>query len=339
MAGIKDVAARAGVSISTVSYVLSGKRQVSAETKVKVLEAVRRLNYQPRQGSAKLIQGKRTGLIALSSPMHSYTDYTNYAAFFFAVVGRARHHHYNVVLLTDENDGDDLVRMSYSGMVDGVLLLDITTDDARVAQARTSLVPFVAVGCADDHSDLISVDTDFESMAREAVDEFHRLGHRHVLMIGGGEESYRQGSNFLVRTRKVALSRSKVLGMHLDFMYSTGDEARKVDQVIAAAYRHDPDITGIIAQTNTRYMNNIIGALARRGKSIPGDVSLLALSTYGNASVMEQPIDEIPMQPARTCSRGVDMLMDQLNGRELSPGTVELIPSEYVHRGSVGPAR
>lgn len=86
-------------------------------------------------------------------------------------------------------------------------------------------------------------------------------------------------------------------------------------------------------------MNNIIGALARRGKSIPGDVSLLALSTYGNASVMEQPIDEIPMQPARTCSRGVDMLMDQLNGRELSPGMVELIPSEYVHRGSVGSAR
>ena len=45
MAGIKDVAVRAGVSISTVSYVMSGKRSVRNETKIKVMQAARELNY------------------------------------------------------------------------------------------------------------------------------------------------------------------------------------------------------------------------------------------------------------------------------------------------------
>ena len=44
MAGIKDVAVRAGVSISTVSYVMSGKRSVRNETKIKVMQAARELN-------------------------------------------------------------------------------------------------------------------------------------------------------------------------------------------------------------------------------------------------------------------------------------------------------
>ncbi|WP_297316762.1 LacI family DNA-binding transcriptional regulator [uncultured Bifidobacterium sp.] len=337
MAGIKDVAAEAGVSISTVSYVLSGKRRVSDETKLKVLEAVRLLDYRPKRGAAMLRQGARTRLMALSSPMHSYTDYSNYAAFFFAVVARARRYHYNVVLLTDENEEDELLRMSYSGMVDGVLLLDVNTDDERVAHARTSMVPYVSIGCAKDHADLVSVDTDFEAMGRMAIDEFYRLGHRNVLMIGASEESYRQGSNFLVRTRESVETRAKVLGMHLDFRYSTGDDAVHVEEVIASAYMQTPGITAIMAQTNISHMNNVIGSLFRRGKSIPGDVSLLALSTFGNASVMEQPIDEIPMQPNKTCSRGVDMLMDRLEGRESNLGAVELIPSSYLRRGSVGP--
>lgn len=46
--GIKDVAARAGVSISTVSYVMSGKRTISKETRDKVMQAAADLGYRPK---------------------------------------------------------------------------------------------------------------------------------------------------------------------------------------------------------------------------------------------------------------------------------------------------
>lgn len=81
MAGIKDVAVRAGVSISTVSYVMSGKRSVRNETKIKVMQAARELNYFPNAG-ARMLRGERTRLVALSSPMSDETAYGDWSPFF-----------------------------------------------------------------------------------------------------------------------------------------------------------------------------------------------------------------------------------------------------------------
>ena len=68
MAGIKDVAREAGVSASTVSYVLSGKRSISAKTTDKVMAAVEKLGYTP-DASARKMRGMRNQIIALSAPI------------------------------------------------------------------------------------------------------------------------------------------------------------------------------------------------------------------------------------------------------------------------------
>ncbi|MEU4601960.1 LacI family DNA-binding transcriptional regulator [Kribbella sp. NPDC023972] len=60
----KDVAALAGVSQSTVSYVLSGKRPISAETRQRVEDAIAELTYQPNAG-ARALRGRRTNVVAL----------------------------------------------------------------------------------------------------------------------------------------------------------------------------------------------------------------------------------------------------------------------------------
>lgn len=127
--------------------------------------------------------------------------------------------------------------------------------------------------------------------------------------------------------------------MKMTFLCSIGDDARHVGQLIGRAFQLDPEITAIMAQTSISHMNNIIVALSKQGLSIPKDISMLALSTFGNASVLERPLDEIPMRPHETCSRGVDMLMECLEGVGEKPGTVELIHSDYKRRGSVGPVR
>ena len=64
MAGIKDVAARAGVSISTVSYVMSGKRSVKEETRLKVLRAARELGYRTSGHTRRMDQGVGVELAA-----------------------------------------------------------------------------------------------------------------------------------------------------------------------------------------------------------------------------------------------------------------------------------
>lgn len=113
MTGIKDVAAKAHVSISTVSYVMSGKRSIGDGTKYAVLDAAKELGYRPRKATPDVMafltgqpytehtgQGgqspasgtrARTKVLTLSSPVHEYTDYSNYAMFFFALASRAGH--------------------------------------------------------------------------------------------------------------------------------------------------------------------------------------------------------------------------------------------------------
>lgn len=337
MAGIKDVAERAGVSISTVSYVMSGKRSVKQETKHKVMQAARELGYFPNAG-ARMLRGERTNILALSSPMHEYTDYTNYSAFFFAVAQRARHYGYDLLLLMGEDETEDLMRMGDSGLVDGILLLDVTLNDPRVGYARSCRVPMVSIGVPADTSDLYCVDLDFELMGRWAVERARNLGHRHVLLLGDQVAAYDSGSNFIIRTRDSVFSAASECGMIVDFCPAVGRSADEVEKTLDRMFSDDPVPTAIFGQCNLGQMSHVTEYLRSHDMRIPEDVSVLALGTYGNAALMSPPLDEIPMLPFRTCPRAVDVLMEIIDGKRAIAGGEELLPSKYLQRGSMGPA-
>lgn len=72
MSSINDVAEAAGVSISTVSYALSGKRPVSEKTRARIEQAVHELGYQPNAG-ARMLAGRRTSIFALTEPLRTDT--------------------------------------------------------------------------------------------------------------------------------------------------------------------------------------------------------------------------------------------------------------------------
>ena len=99
MAGIKDVARAAGVSVSTVSYVLSGKRSISVKTADKVMAAVEKLGYTP-DASARKMRGVRNQIIALSAPIRGDTNQAKYNAYFLHTAWQAKDRGYDVLLLT-----------------------------------------------------------------------------------------------------------------------------------------------------------------------------------------------------------------------------------------------
>ncbi|RYQ47393.1 LacI family transcriptional regulator [Bifidobacterium pseudolongum subsp. pseudolongum] len=135
MAGIKDVAARAGVSISTVSYVVSGKRKIGAATQARVRAAALELGYRPVVDATEPASARGAHVLAVSSPLRPYTDVTNYAAFFFALATAAKRHGYGILLLTHEAGDQELRRVADRGMADGVFLLDVLLSDSRADMA------------------------------------------------------------------------------------------------------------------------------------------------------------------------------------------------------------
>ena len=162
MAKIDEVAKAAGVSISTVSYALSGKRPVSEKTRRRIEDAAAALGYTPDAG-ARMLAGRRTHIFALTEPLRKDTHAPTHMSFVLATAVAARRNDYDILLLTDEEASRGMSRVASSGLVDAILVLDVAPDDERVALSRAVATPTVFIGVPDDHEGLVCVDLDFEA--------------------------------------------------------------------------------------------------------------------------------------------------------------------------------
>ena len=208
MTGIKDVAREAGVSASTVSYVLSGKRSISAKTTEKVMAAVDKLGYTP-DASARKMRGMRNQLIALSSPIRGDINKARYNAYFLHTAWAARNAGYDVMLLTGPDATKDIRRVTQSNLVDGVVLLDVEQDDERAAAAMTFPKPCVAIGYPSSHAGCACVDIDFALMGRKAVDFLYEKGHRTVAFLRNNESDYDRRSGYVILFRESLLAQDR----------------------------------------------------------------------------------------------------------------------------------
>ncbi|WP_418969444.1 LacI family DNA-binding transcriptional regulator [Alloscardovia omnicolens] len=340
---ISDVARHSGVAVSTVSYVFNGKRPISDETRARVIETAKKLGYIPknrlvaaRLGLLDATERPMTKVIALSSPVHRYTDYTNYAVFFFALAQRARRYGYDILLLMHESGDEEMYRVVNNNMVDGILLLDVLLSDSRADIAKNLPVPVVAVGYPNNTENIWSVDLDFEKIGRESVAKVHELGHSHVLILGGVDTAFEDGSNYLVRYKDAAVKRGTDLGMDVHFQGLSGYSQADIESSLDAGLRQDPQTTAIFWQGSTAGAGMLMDILHKRGIRVPQDMSVISACTHG-ASRLPHPIDEFPMDPATACKRGVDVLMEILEGKRSDTGAVELLPGEYIPMGTLGP--
>ncbi|MFC0265180.1 LacI family DNA-binding transcriptional regulator [Alloscardovia macacae] len=341
-ATITDVARESGVSISTVSYVMNGKRSISEETCEKVLEVARRLHYVPRDKvlaqELGLLPGRKhapTKVIALSSPVHRYTDYTNYASFFFALAQRARRRGYDILLLMHEKGDEELIRVVDRHMVDGILLLDVLLEDSRADVAKELSLPVVSVGYPINTSGLWAVDLDFAGMGRESIDKLREYGHENVLIIGGIDTAYHDEANYLMRYRDSAIDYARCKGITTQFATLSEYNRESMERTLDDAFSRKNSPTALIWMGSSAGATILMEILHDRKMNVPEDISVLAACTYG-VSHLAHPMDEIPMDPSKTCKRAVDVIVDVLEGKRTDKGTVELLPSAYISRGTVG---
>src|SRR5215471_2524876 len=111
MATIADVASHAGVSMSTVSYVLSGKRPISEETRRRVQASIRALGYHPHAG-ARALASSRSNVIALVIPLRTGVHVPVMMQFVVSVVTSARSYDHDVLLLTQDEGLKGLRRVA-----------------------------------------------------------------------------------------------------------------------------------------------------------------------------------------------------------------------------------
>lgn len=335
MSKISDVAARAGVSISTVSYVLSGKRPISAATTARVEKVIDELGYRPNAG-ARMLASARTRIIAFSAPMHSETYPMSFMAFVLSVVDAARERGYDVILLTESGEGavEGVRRVVTSNLVDGVVLMDISLDDRRVDAIRKLSVPAVLIGLPSDPSGLSCVDMDFDAAARLCVDHLVDNGHRSLALMGHSTALYQRDMGFAWRFRESLLTHAAERDVDAVFVPSDGEDC------LGRALRELPGLTAVVLDCNEYQVDAVLQSARERGLydsiGAPGGLSLLVGCASFDTTRFAKPLDVVPLDAKKSGTRAVDMLLDRLEG---APPRTELYPPEYVERGSVRAAQ
>ncbi|WP_193598230.1 LacI family DNA-binding transcriptional regulator [Microbacterium sp. YJN-G] len=336
MTTIHEVAQAAGVSISTVSYALSGKRPVAEKTRRRIEDAATALGYTPDAG-ARMLAGRRTHIFALTEPLRADTHAPTHMAFVLATSVAARRHGYDILLLTDEQAAGGMNRVTSSRLVDAILVLDVAPDDARVAIARTIRTPTIFIGIPDDTEDLTCVDLDFESAGRMAVDRLADAGHPEIMLLGQSEAAYRT-SNFSRRLLRGVSDAAATRGIDLEAATTGRISTERAGVRSAVESALDRGIRAFIVHAVEDVHEVLLAVLAERDLQVGRDVSVISTATAFDTTALSTPVDTIPLVPSRSCELAVEIAIRHLEQRDPSPG-IHLIPPDYLATGSVRPPR
>jgi len=328
----KDVARVAGVSQSTVSYVMSGKRPISEKTRRVVQDAIDELTYQPHAG-ARALASQRTNVIAVVMPFHSELSAHGLMAFAEEIALASRAHDYDVLMVTADEGPEGLRRVAGRALCDALVVMEVSRHDARAEVARSLALPTLFIGFPEAADDLHCIDFDFEEGARLLVSELVGAGARHVLVGGWRPDLTVRDINYYPRFRDSAVRCAADLGVPLDWSSvsrgTAGVEAF-VDTVVAMSAT-DGRPPGIVVVDNVPEITN---ALARRGL-LPGrDVDVVALVGHAEAESQHVPLTAVSTQPRDVSRRAMETLFDLLDSTDQPPGAKHLVAAELTRRDS-----
>jgi DNA-binding LacI/PurR family transcriptional regulator len=333
MATLADVARHAGVASSTVSYVLSGKRSVSEETRERVHRAIEVLDYHPHAG-ARALASSRTNVIALIVPLRSDIYVPVMMEIAIGVVTRARGYGYDVLLLTNDEGSEGIRRVASSARADAVILTDVGLRDERIATIQETGVDAVLIGVPADPAGLDCVDLDFVQAGRRCVDHLAAHGHRTVAFIGEAEGVYRRHTGFAERTLQGIQQGAAALGVDLVHRPCDGSYEAAAG-VLGRILEERPQTTGLIVQ-NEVIIPPLMSLLRTTGRTVPEDVSIVALCPDHIAEQTAPKLTSVNIPAAELGTRAVEMLVRRM--ADGNAGEVQLIPPSLIVRGSTAAA-
>ncbi|MEU5444717.1 LacI family DNA-binding transcriptional regulator [Streptomyces griseofuscus] len=333
MVTLAEVAQHAGVSASTVSYVLSGKRSISAETRERVGRSIRALGYHPNAG-ARALASNRSNIIALMIPLRTDMYVPVMMEIATAVATTARTHGYDILLLTGEEGPDAVRRVTGSGLADAMILMDVELDDDRLPLLRATEQPAVLIGLPTDPAGATCVDLDWSATGALCVEHLAELGHREVAVIGEAPAVYERHTGFAVRTLDGLRSRARELGLKvLHRPWEGGYDAMAA--TLSRIFDERPRTTGFVVQ-NESAVEPLLAVLRRLGRAVPEDVSVVAVCPDQVAVQASVRLTSVAVPAQEMGRHAVDFLVGRLDGRETDD--VVLIAPELTVRASSGPA-
>ena len=333
-ATIRDVARRARVSHQTVSRVINGQENVTAETRERVLAAVRELGYVP-SAVARSLSSSRThtlGMVTTDVSDHFFAE---------AVAGaeaEARKRGYFLIIGSIEEGSEDdertYLRLMLERRVEGLIVavprLRLAEDD--VLADAVARIPTVLVASDIDLAGADHVDIDNRRGGHEATAYLVAQKHRVIATITGpldwpSARARLDGYRDALRDTGIPADRSLVEPC-VDWGLDSG--RRAADRLLGSV----PKLTAIFAQSDLLALG-AIAALRARGMRVPQDVSVVGFDDIPVSSVFDPPLTTV-RQPMREVGELAARLVgDRAASSRKAKGARHMLRAPLVIRGSV----
>jgi len=309
---LSAVAARAGVSVATVSNALNGTGRLSEQTRQRVLAAARTLGYAPA-GTARALARGGSGVLGLTLTTYgdlpvAYTEIPYYAQ--LALGAMAAAHERGYLLLTLPSSTSPWMWLNTP--MDGVIHVEPRADDPVRAILRERGIPLITEGRPPDpHPCDAWVDSDHASGLRLLLGHLARAGARRIaLPLPVHDDAYPALVEDTYRSWCAERGEPALVEEYASVPDCLSAERDAVDRLLGRAPRPDA-VVGVYSGSG----HTALAAARDRGLRVPGDLLVACVSEDPAYATTVLPVTTLSLRPGLVGAQAVDLLISVINAR------------------------
>lgn len=332
MATIKDVAEKAGLSITTVSRFLNNHPYISEDKREKILAAMKALDYEPSTAAQQMrgVKSQRIGVLIsrITNPF--------FASLVDALESTARKNGYSVLIVQNHNspgEEKNCLDLLKKKIIDGLILCAMESE-SHVIEEYEKYGPILLCNTGGEMTTLPVVRVDDRNATYHAIRYLMAKGYRRIAYATGGKfqqkgHGSRRNNGFLAAMNEMGLTVNERWLFREQHTYHDGQEIALQILQMMPEERPDAIFTG-----SDEVACGVIGTLTMNGMKIPEDLAVIGFDNLPVAEMLNIPLTTVS-QPIVALGRiSAEYMLALINGQQYKYDPAELKPELLIRQSA-----
>ena len=327
-----DVAQKAGVSRTTVSFVLNNTpgKGVSEDTRQKVLKIAAELNYTPNEGARSLALLKHHSIGIFICHTHFVFSDAYIVRLIEGISQELNKHRIQLVIQSVRLDQSNYLQLARQDNVDGIILLNTHDNDEGLSEIIEADFPLVVIGSLSDRT-ICQVDIDNMAASKKVTEHLINLGHKRIAMIIHAPIVYYAArmryKGYREAMEEAGLAVSKQWICEGDFSEQSGYSA--MQKLLCSA-----DSPTAVFAGNDMIAYGAVKAVKDAGMNIPSDISIAGFDDDFLSRYLNPPLTTMSLPAAGLGSTASRLLINCLLGKKPPKEKKIILPTHLSVRES-----